>query len=71
MNDRIRELKAKALVPVQKDGYTSWSFSEEKFAELIIAECADIAKHNVMNISSYADADFVENQIKEHFGVEQ
>ena len=44
-------------------------FSKEKFAELIVKECAEIAKHNVMNISTYADAEFVEDQIKEHFGV--
>jgi len=43
----------------------------EKFAELIIQECADIAKHNVMNISTYADAEFVEEQIQKHFGVEE
>ena len=42
-----------------------------KFAELIVRECAEIAKHHVMNISTYADADFVDEQIKEHFGVEQ
>jgi len=38
---------------------------------LIVKECADIAKHQVMNISTYADAEFVEEQIKEHFGVEE
>lgn len=42
-----------------------------KFAELIVQECADIAKHNVMNISTYSDAEFVDKQIKEHFGVEE
>ena len=43
----------------------------EKFAELIVRECADIAKHHVMNISTYADADFVDEQIREHFGVKE
>lgn len=42
-----------------------------KFAELIVSECADIAKHHVMNISTYADAEFVEEQIAKHFGVEE
>ena len=73
MNDRIREL-------AELHGYIhSWMTpgeqhdklkSLEKFAEVIVRECADIAKHHVMNISTYADADFVENQIKQHFGVE-
>ena len=70
-NERILEIKAKALVPIQKDGYTSWVFSEDKFAELIVRECAEVAKHHVMNISTYADADFVDDQIKEHFGIEE
>ena len=43
----------------------------EKTTELIVRECADIAKHHVMNISAYADAEFVEKQIQTHFGVEE
>ena len=43
----------------------------EKFAELIVRECIDIAKHHVMNISTYGDAEFVDEQIKQHFGVEE
>ena len=46
-------------------------FSKEKFAELIVKECADIAKHHVMNISTYADAEFVEEQIKKDFGIKE
>ena len=43
----------------------------EKFAELIIQECAEIARHNVSNISSFSDAEWVEEKVKEHFGVEE
>ena len=43
----------------------------KEFAELIVRECADIAKHHVMNISTYGDAEFVDEQIQEHFGVEE
>ena len=66
MNERIRELFEQADFPkfdIKNEA--------EKFAELIVRECADIAKHHVMNISTYADADFVEKQIREHFGVEE
>ena len=42
----------------------------KNFAELLIEECAEIAKHHVMNISTYRDAEFVDRQIKQHFGVE-
>jgi hypothetical protein len=63
MNERIRELAEQV--------YGSAHYDDFKFAELIIKECADIAKHQVMNISTCADAEFVEEQIKEHFGVEE
>ena len=67
MNERIKELMNQTGVP------TSIPFDQwcEKFAELIVRECADVAKHHVMNISTYADADFVDEQIREHFGVEE
>lgn len=42
----------------------------EKFAELIILQCSNIALNNVMNISSYSDAAFVARQIEEHFGID-
>ena len=75
MNERIKELVVKA------NGY--WEYGDhnmpstvcfkevdlEKFAELIVKECADFAKHHVMNISTYGDAEFVDEQIKKHFGV--
>ena len=51
----------------------SWGYDRcvDRLIELVVRECADIAKHNVMNISTYADAEFVEQQIKQQFGVEQ
>ena len=66
MNERIRQLAIEAGFYANPDVEKF-----EKFAELIIRECADIAKHNVMNISTYADAEFVEEQIQKHFGVEE
>ena len=65
MNERIRELARQAGFYANPDVEKF-----EKFAELIVRECADIAKHHVMNISTYADAEFVEEQISEHFGVD-
>lgn len=43
----------------------------QKFGEMVVRECADIAKHNVMNISTYADAEFVDEQIRQHFGIDK
>ena len=73
MNERIKQLAEQAGFENghQDRNGNSLSNELEKFAELIVKECADIAKHHVMNISTYADADFVDEQIKQHFGVEE
>lgn len=68
MNERIQNLMEQCID--QRWTVTGPLFDREKFAELIVKECADIAKHHVMNISTYADAEFVEEQIAKHFGVE-
>ena len=70
MNKRIKELAEQAGYESDMFGIGHWDMPEfKKFAELIIRECADIAQFHVMNVSTYADAEFVDNQIKEHFGV--
>ena len=79
MNDRIKELARQAREQTEefnsvRNKLTTEEWEEiynEKFAELIVKECADIAKHHVMNISTYGDAEFVDEQIKQHFGVEE
>jgi len=73
MNERIKLLALQAG-STHKQNLGVYQFYEDElatFAQLIVKECADIAKHQVMNISTYADAEFVEEQIKEHFGVEE
>lgn len=78
MNDRIRELVRQAekfannfCDSIGDSDFNHWNDAfNDKFAELIVQECADIAKHHVMNISTYSDAEFVEKQILENFGVE-
>jgi hypothetical protein len=69
MNERIKELEKQSVF--YNEDEEIWETDLKKFAELIVKECADIAKHHVMNISTYSDADFVEKQIQEHFGVEE
>lgn len=65
MNKLIQELAAQATTyidPTANDG-VCWDFDKEKFAELIIRECADIAtmkQHEWHSAGSY---------ILEHFGV--
>lgn len=66
MNERIKKLKAEALVPILKDGYTSWVFNEEKFAELIVREC--VAAVLDLEMSS---SEFVAAVIESRLGYEQ
>jgi len=63
MNERIEELIKQA------DYNAPGGQWKEYFAELIVKECAYIASHNVMNISTYSDAEFVSDLITQHFGV--
>ena len=69
MNKRIQELAEQAGISLsQKDYSYYWVESAEdieKFAELIVRECANIGER-------YADGNYeVYNQILEHFGVEE
>ena len=71
MNERIKKLAEQAginLTPAQFSGVLEDEVDEftlEKFAELIVRECADIGQQ-------YADGNYeVRNQILEHFGVEE
>ena len=76
MNERIRELADKATSIVEMvgpEGYTSSyaKFDREKFAELIIQECAKSLWTEECHNSDLALEEFERNsaKIKEHFGV--
>jgi len=78
MNNRILELAFRAGFTRSDAGEfsntmigTTHADALKNFAELLIEECAELAKHHVMNISTYGDAEFVDEQIKQHFGVEE
>jgi hypothetical protein len=72
MNERIKELAEKATIRGEEylpgnDGHPTptFYFDKEKFAELIVRECADISDASFHNGS----AGFL--AIKKHFGVEE
>ena len=79
MNERIRELALKAkLGGAEFDNgiryYVGTAESFERFAELIVRECADIC--NKIYFDRYPDAEDFERSeegdaIKQHFGVEE
>ena len=66
MNERIKELvKQATTIEEHKWGVSYDNFDKEKFAELIIRECADVATINQFQY------DAVGNYVLKHFGVEE
>jgi len=77
MNERLKQLAIEAkLIAPEYNGFdhTRLSISQQRFAELIVQECAGIARKvgNNTDPSDFAlDRCFeIENKILEHFGVE-
>jgi hypothetical protein len=70
MNSRIKQLAEQATTyidPTANDG-VCWDFDKEKFAQLIVRECAGIFE------GVYTDQqrpERIDTRIKEHFGVEE
>ena len=66
MNERIRELATEVGISVDYLENTKQIVLIEKFAKLIIQECAEIAACNA-HVSGFAFGDLV----REHFGVKE
>jgi hypothetical protein len=69
MNERIKQLAIEAkLIAPEYNGFdhTRLSISQQRFAELIVQECASIASNPATGCyTSFG------NDIKKHFGVEE
>ena len=66
MNERIRELvKQATTIEEHKWGVSYDNFNKEKFAELLVRECAHVA------LMSNGNNLHVCELIKKHFGVEE
>ena len=65
MNERIKQLAEQAGMNIVDDKFSTYGKFAEKFAELIVGECIDIA-----NDTRY-DGKIVANRIKFVFGVEE
>lgn len=76
MNERIRELAKQAgFYPENNWDHTNWHAAGhnptfEKFAELIVRECAEIAYNKQYKHSSAHTRGDCAKAIKQHFGVE-
>jgi hypothetical protein len=72
MNKLIQELAEQAttyIEPTSNSG-EGWIFDKEKFAELIVRECAEIVKDSPWKLGSSYSASDQANLVKKHFGVE-
>ncbi len=72
MNERIKELAEQCRKEVEHfssdDGYTfTEEFDEQKFAELIVRECMQVAN----TYQNRGGNCYVDDMIAEHFGVEE
>ena len=72
MNAIIKQLEAQCVVQIDNaDGTTDFDLDREKFAELIVRECAKYLEEN----SGYDDANNAwhpePEELLEHFGVEE
>jgi len=63
MNERIRQLANEATSYNNSDG---WLFDKEKFAELIVRECAKIA-----DVADENKCEWIGGNILTHFGIEE
>ena len=75
MNERIKQLAEQAtsyIDPSANDG-VCWNFDKEKFAELIVRECAGLFPNVYVEIEDeYGHTPVIASDyIKKHFGVDQ
>jgi len=73
MNERIRELAKDADLDWHKHWNDDESNRLEKFAELIVRECAEVSENDITDGDACCTntADRIARQIKKHFGVEE
>ena len=78
MNQRIKELAEQAGITTnldtdyfQKDPNKWVDYFAEKFAELIIQECMDIANKNRSAMEIDRQTNLTADAIRKHFGVEE
>jgi hypothetical protein len=70
MNERIRELAEQAGYTKDMFGVGHWDMPEcQKFAELIVKECAEVAWYHTPDTEELEYSHLIEDKILKHFGV--
>ena len=73
MNKRIKLLIEQATTyidPIANDG-VCWDFDREKFAQLIVQECAEVIFETPVKYTEIDIMHIIRDRVKEHFGVEE
>ena len=73
MNERIKllSLQASDSIPDDVSAEHAMYIFQKKFAELIVAECADVAWRNTPETEELEYSHLISDKIKQHFGVEE
>ena len=71
MNERIREIAEQAGMVIVNDEFSTYGKFAEKFAELIVRECALICESRPGPGDDVRSRQHCSLQILEHFGVEE
>ena len=75
MNDRIRELADEAAkfsaILALPTGESGDKLFVEKFAELIVRECAEVIFETPVKYTEIDIMHIIRDRVKEHFGVEE
>ena len=71
MNERIKQLAKEAAREMNETGTYSEPKFQEKFAELIVRECAEVAQMNTPDTEECEYTHLISEKIREHFRVEE
>ena len=71
MNERIKQLWEQAAKTTQGDSWEEQTKFMERFAELIVRECGDIAYKAYWDNPETVRGVHIKEKIKQHFGVEE
>jgi len=71
MNERIKELAEQAGMVIVDDQFSTYGKFAEKFAELVVRECADLTRWQEYDMSVEQSIRLgIYQDIRQHFGVE-
>jgi hypothetical protein len=76
LNEQIKKLAEQAMIQTPHEfGGTYFTFSKEKFAELLIQQCMAcstwVGKNNTNSVEPVHTAHAINQRIKQQFGVEE